>query len=216
MRLPETRVRGSRDLRRPCLRARRAASPQSHQGNPRCVRPAHGGSTCFSQGANGAVAKGGEGLGADIDDPRFANWRAFNEPTQADIEAGNAVVTDAGVLWTGRAETPAVDPVMVGVGGVVGRGAAAVDAGAPTLWPAASGGRQVIGGIEYTVHALGRMAPVGLGGRGIPPSVVENAIRFGATAPGAEAGTVVHMFQNVTAVTNAAGTRVITVIRTGF
>jgi hypothetical protein len=52
-RLPETRVRGSRPFRLRCIRARRAVSPRPHQGNRRCVRPAHGGSTCFSQGENG-------------------------------------------------------------------------------------------------------------------------------------------------------------------
>ena len=59
-RLPETRVGGSRPFRRPCIRARRAASARSHQGNRPCVRPAHGGSTCFAQGANGAA---GDSLG---------------------------------------------------------------------------------------------------------------------------------------------------------
>jgi hypothetical protein len=58
-RLLETRVKGSRPFRQPCIRARRAASPRSHQGNRACVRPTHGGSTCFTQGANGGLHRAG-------------------------------------------------------------------------------------------------------------------------------------------------------------
>ncbi len=84
------------------------------------------------------------------------------------------------------------------------------------LWPTALAGPTVINGIYYTVHALERMAPVGLGiGRGVPVSVVENAIRFGTTMPGNKVGTVVHVFENVSVVTNLASNRVITVIVTG-
>ena len=94
--------------------------------------------------------------------------------------------------------------------------------GTTALWPAASGGRTTINGIEYTVHALERMQPVGtiiqdgtMFSRGVPPSVVENAIRFGTVTPGNTAGVVVRTFENVKVVTNTAGTRVITVIKTG-
>ena len=82
-------------------------------------------------------------------------------------------------------------------------------------WPAPWYGRQIINGIEYTIHALGRMVPVGLGGRGVPPSAVENAIRYGATLPGREPGTIVHVYENVMVVTDALSKVVITVIKTG-
>ena len=91
-----------------------------------------------------------------------------------------------------------------------------------SLWPAASGGRTVINGIEYTTHALERMQPVGtiiqgknLFSRGVPPSVVEHAIKFGKVTPGNTAAEVVRTFENVRVITNPQGTRVITVIKTG-
>lgn len=89
-------------------------------------------------------------------------------------------------------------------------------------WPSATAGRQVINSIEYTTHALERMAPKGLiqkgtemVSRGVPPSVVENAIRFGVKSPGNSASEIVHIFENVRVVTNPEATRVITVITTG-
>jgi RHS repeat-associated protein len=91
-----------------------------------------------------------------------------------------------------------------------------------TLWPSPEAGRRVINGIEYTYHALVRMAPVGLiqrgteiASRGVPPSVVEPAVKFGARTPGSEPGTIVHSFENVTVVTANAGRVVLTVIKTG-
>ena len=93
---------------------------------------------------------------------------------------------------------------------------------ATSLWPAASGGRQVINGLEYTTHALERMSPRGLiqkgtemVSRGVPPSVVENVIKFGSKSPGNTASEIVHTFENVRVVTNPEATRVITVITTG-
>jgi hypothetical protein len=56
-RLPETRIRGSRPFRRPCIRARCAPSPRPQQGNLACVRPTRGGSLCFTQGGNGGVTR---------------------------------------------------------------------------------------------------------------------------------------------------------------
>jgi len=77
----------------------------------------------------------------------------------------------------------------------------------------------VIGGVARQVlkgeHALERMAPVGLGGRGVTASVVENAIKVGTATAGKYPGTVEHVFENVTAVTNTAGDKVITIIKTG-
>jgi hypothetical protein len=85
-----------------------------------------------------------------------------------------------------------------------------------SLWPAASGGRTVINGIEYTTHTLERMQPVGTimkgatsYSRGIPPSVVENAVKFGKITPGNTAAEVVRV------ITNPAGTRVISVFKIG-
>jgi hypothetical protein len=100
---------------------------------------------------------------------------------------------------------------------VIGEGAeGVVEAGsaAARIWPSMAHGPRVINDIEYTTEALYRMAPVGMG-RGVPPSVVENAIRFGSKALGNKPDTVVHTFENVTVVTNSAATRVITVIKTG-
>jgi hypothetical protein len=94
--------------------------------------------------------------------------------------------------------------------------------GGASLWPAASGGRTVVNGIEYSIHALERMQPVGTimkvatsFSRGIPPSVVENAIKFGKITPGNTAAEVVRIFDNVRVITNPAGTRVISVIKIG-
>lgn len=89
-------------------------------------------------------------------------------------------------------------------------------------WPSPSNGRCVINGIEYTTHALERMAPRGLIqsgteiiSRGVPPSVVENAINFGTKTIGNTSQEVVHIYGNVRVVTNLDATRVITVITTG-
>lgn len=94
--------------------------------------------------------------------------------------------------------------------------------GGTQLWPAASGGRIVINGIEYTTHALERMQLVGTiikgaisYSRGIPPSVVENAIKFGKVTPGNTAAEVVRTFENVRVITNIEGTKVISVIKLG-
>lgn len=90
------------------------------------------------------------------------------------------------------------------------------------LWPSPSNKPQIINNIEYVPHAVERMAPHGLiqngieiVSRGIPPSVVENAIKFGIKIPGNKPNTIVHIFENVKVVTNSENTRVITVITTG-
>jgi RHS repeat-associated protein len=90
------------------------------------------------------------------------------------------------------------------------------------LWPSAYQEKQVINGIEYSTHALVRMSPRGLiqsgtqlVSRGIPPSVVENAIKFGTKMPGNTANELIHSFQNIKVVTNIEGTKVITVITMG-
>ena len=53
-----------------------------------------------------------------------------------------------------------------------------------------------------------------INGRGIPPSVVENAIKVGAKAE-SYGKTIVHIFQNVKVVTDEFSQFVITVIKTG-
>ena len=51
--------------------------------------------------------------------------------------------------------------------------------------------------------------------RGVPPSVVENAIKFGTKVSVNTSNEIVHIFENVRVVTNPEATRVITVITTG-
>jgi RHS repeat-associated protein len=139
----------------------------------------------------------------------------------------------AGMLYqAGRMAAPVVPVVEVTMGafggiaggavagfGLLGGGTLSIaNAGAgaaATGGPLAVYGRQIINGIEYSAHALERMAPVGIGGRGVPVSAVENAIRCGRELPGNTPGTVLHVFENVTVVTNTAGNFVISVIKTG-
>lgn len=66
------------------------------------------------------------------------------------------------------------------------------------------------------------MAPYGLiqkgkemYSRGVPPSVVEHAIKFGVKSPGNTPQEIVHVFENVKVVTNLDATRVVTVIKKG-
>jgi hypothetical protein len=90
------------------------------------------------------------------------------------------------------------------------------------FWPSAAQGRRFINDLEYSTHALERMSPRGLIqrgteiiSRGVPPSVVENAIKFGTKIPGNTSNEIVHVFENVKVVTNSDKNRVITVITTG-
>ncbi len=90
------------------------------------------------------------------------------------------------------------------------------------LWPSATNSNRVINGIEYTKHSLERMSPRGLihldtelYSRGIPPSIVENAINIGTKIPGNSPNEIVHIYENVRVVTNPEGSKVITVITTG-
>ena len=136
---------------------------------------------------------------------------------------GNAreIVTSGLVVGVGTAVVVYVGLVAVAfwAAGVLAPQAAGYGTG---VWPAPNGARQIVNGIEYTHHALQRMAPYGLVqrgieiySRGIPPSVVEHAIEYGTKTPGNTPGVVLHTFEQVVVVTNAAGTRVITVIGTG-
>ena len=97
----------------------------------------------------------------------------------------------------------------------VGYAAAGSAATAAELWPGRPAADQVINGVLYWGHALERMAPEAFGGRGVPVSVVENALRYGKAIPSEVPGRVLHIFGNVTVVTNLAGDEVVTVIKTG-
>jgi RHS repeat-associated protein len=124
--------------------------------------------------------------------------------------------------WLMLAGSIALDVACVGIvakvlkGGAVLRGLRSVAEEAIRLWPAPGklGSRLVFNGLEYTDHALRRMAPRGLGGRGVPPSVVENAIEYGKQMLGNKPDTLKHVYDNVTVITTdsiVAARRVITV-----
>lgn len=87
-------------------------------------------------------------------------------------------------------------------------------------WPSPGKGRVVENGFEYTTHALERMAPKGLifkkhelYSRGIPPSVVENAIKYGKKGPGNSPHEIAHRFDDIHVVTDLTSTRVVSVRR---
>jgi RHS repeat-associated protein len=82
-------------------------------------------------------------------------------------------------------------------------------------WPSSWYGKQVINGINYSIHALYQMSPVGFGGRGVPPSVVENALKYGMQSAGRLPDTVVYTYENVMIVWNYVTQIVVTVIKTG-
>lgn len=84
-------------------------------------------------------------------------------------------------------------------------------------WPSPAKGRTIINGIEYTIHSLERMSPRGIIhsgtdiiGRGVPPSVVENAIKFGVKTTGKTSQEIVHTYENVQVVTNLDATSTLT------
>jgi len=59
------------------------------------------------------------------------------------------------------------------------------------------------------------MQPEWYGGRGIPPSVVENALKCGSQIADEAQGTVTYIYENVTVVAREGGKFVITVWKTG-
>jgi RHS repeat-associated protein len=73
-----------------------------------------------------------------------------------------------------------------------------------SIWQNGNNGGQMINGIYYFDHALDRMAPKGLwlaekgkeGSRGVPPSVVKNAIKYGVQSAG-NLGRTVFTYENV-------------------
>ena len=84
-----------------------------------------------------------------------------------------------------------------------------------SLWPSPWNGRQIVNGINYSVHALEQMMPVGLGGRGIPPSVIENALNVGVQSAGSQPDTMRYTIDNVVVVWNYVENLVVTMWRTG-
>ncbi len=157
---------------------------------------------------SGLAAKEAAALAARFGSAMSSNWSDSVAALQNDGLAGAAM--------KGLEGLPVAGAVAGGVGFV--RGAAK----GASLWPAASDGRTVLNGIEYTTHALERMQPVGtiikdgaMFSRGIPPSAVENAVKLGQITPGNSASEVVRTFENVRVITDPAGTRVISVIKIG-
>jgi hypothetical protein len=107
----------------------------------------------------------------------------------------------------------------VGLGGIFNAGVVGVMTGGTAYgsssWAAPWEGRVMQNGITYSIHALERMMPVGLGGRGIPPSVVQNAIEYGDRSYGDFPNVVKIVYANVTVIYNTLTNTVITVIKTG-
>jgi len=132
------------------------------------------------------------------------------------ITSGNASAAQitGAVIGTAGAGIATVGSAIL-LGGQALVALCVVDCDKVVNWPSGMSGPQVINGLQYTEHALLRMEPAGFGGRGIPPSVIENVINYGTKTPGNEIGTVVNTFENVTAVTNDAFNRIITIIKTG-
>ncbi len=95
---------------------------------------------------------------------------------------------------------------------------------ATSSWPGPQSGSQIINGIKYTEHALARMMPEGMSwvdkagniiqGRGVPPSVVQNAMNVGTKAPSYDSA-VTHTFENIKVISNTAGNIIRSVIKTG-
>jgi hypothetical protein len=85
-----------------------------------------------------------------------------------------------------------------------------------SVWQYPSQGPLVSNGITYTKHALQRMMPVGLGGRGIPPSVVQNALSFGQRLPDKDDEAIVHIIdENVTLIVNGVTNTLVTLWKNG-
>jgi hypothetical protein len=59
------------------------------------------------------------------------------------------------------------------------------------------------------------MMPEGLGGRGIPPSVVQNALAWGESTPTEEELVVKSVYENVSVVYNQITNTVVTLWKTG-
>jgi hypothetical protein len=88
-------------------------------------------------------------------------------------------------------------------------------------WPGPEGGNQIINGIEYADHVLARMAPKGyeyidaagrtVEGRGIPTTVVENAMQFGKKIVQEGGEKIMHAYDDVRVITNKTLDRVVTV-----
>ena len=64
-----------------------------------------------------------------------------------------------------------------------------------------------ISGMPFSTHAMSRMQD-----RGVPPSVVFNAISNGTRSPGNQPNTTVHKYENITVITNSTTGTVVSVI----
>jgi hypothetical protein len=204
------------------------SDPSGHE--PNNVVDANG----YGPGPNGSSATNGNGNGPTMGGEDAENYLSLGliNVTQTDPSIQSSLVGDATTLllsWVAVAQVPYVvayeavvtSPVWGPLAGQIGTLGPRIrqTIGA---WASPNTGRQLINGREYTIHALERMAPRGLiqkgteiMSRGVPPSVVENAIQYGVKSAGNMARTTVHAYENVTVVTNQAATRVITVITTG-
>ncbi len=81
-----------------------------------------------------------------------------------------------------------------------------------TAWQFPSAGPITQDGLTFSQHALERMLPVGLGGRGIPPSVVQDVVANGARVASSFDATAVKVsLNNVTVLLNYITNTVITV-----
>jgi RHS repeat-associated protein len=165
---------------------------------------------------------GGDGRTDSYEDcePGTSGWYA----NRLAKDEGDPIVNSVGGTLAACSESLACQGVLLaaslGASALEGLAARATVVGS-RLWPAPGAGRVVVGGLEYSAHALERMAPRGLlqagkviESRGIPPSVVEHAVQHGVRTAGRD-GAIVHTFENVQVVTNAARNRVVTVMTTG-
>lgn len=91
--------------------------------------------------------------------------------------------------------------------------------------PPADRGQVIINNVRYAWHALARMAPVGtrwwdpvkrvyIEGRGVPTSVVQNAILYGQRIAADAPDKIWLVYENVNVLMNTATNTVITVLKT--
>ncbi len=85
-----------------------------------------------------------------------------------------------------------------------------------SIWDFPSNAPIVRNGITYGYHALERMMPPGFGGRGIPPSVVQDVIINGERSQSKIDPTAVEIvLDNVMVVINEATQKIITIHKLG-
>jgi hypothetical protein len=86
---------------------------------------------------------------------------------------------------------------------------------AQLYWPGPGEGSQTINGIVYSSHALDRMMPVGLGGRGVPPLVVQNTLINGEIRSSIVVDRLIFTYENVRVIYDTNAGLVISVIKIG-